>query len=746
MLESVTIAAEATFDAVPTVMDGLSKFNFVFGANGTGKTTLSRILANCRLYPRCSLSWKAGTQLETVVYNRDFVTKNFHQGDELPGIFTLGEKNAATIQKIETVKGELEVLIGKLESAKVTLQGNDGNGGKRSELAVLEDALRDACWAQKHKHDAKYKAAFEGVRSSQDKFKAKVLQESTGNKAALCAIADLESRAETVFGNAPVLTNTVQSIDFSLVLKCESDPILAKPVVGKADIDIASLILKLGNSDWVQTGRTFYDKDERICPFCQQKAPQTLEQSLNEFFDEAFEKDSGAIRTLGVKYKAEAGRVQQALSQLVATSHLFLDSSQLQSLKEQLDAKLRLNLQHLEKKSKEPSQAVALEPLNSVAEAIKIAIDETNGKVVAHNETVRNLETERKRLTAEVWRYLLDVELQANLATYNLKKIKVDAAIDGLQQRMKTLDGQIVTKKAEIVNLEKETTSIQPTVDGINGLLKSFGFRGFELKQAASRLCYKLIRADGSDAKETLSEGERTFVTFLYFYYLLKGSLSESGTATNRIVVFDDPVSSLDSDILFIVGSLIKELFEEVRTGGGPIRQVFVLTHNVYFHKEVSFNSNRKQEAMKEETFWTVRKSENRSTLQKHDTNPIKSSYELLWTEVRNKNRSNLTIQNTLRRILENYFRILGGIDPDTICNKFDGKDRVICKSLFSWINDGSHSAHDDLYVSIEDSAVEVYLRVFREIFARTEHLPHYKMMMGDAWKEEIAPVPVAST
>jgi len=740
MLESVTIAAEATFDATPTVMGGLSKFNYVFGANGTGKTTLSRIIANCGAFPRCSLSWKGGTHLETVVYNRDFVAANFHECDELPGIFTLGEKDAEAIRKIETAKTELDDLVGKQQGMRATLQGDDGNGGKKGELAVLEDEFKDACWAQKQKHDAKFKEAFEGVRGSQDKFKARVLQEIDSNTAPLCDIADLEKRAETVFGSAPVLANTIQAVDFSPILKCESDPILAKRVVGKADIDIAELILKLGNSDWVRTGRAFYDKDEPICPFCQQETPPTLEESLNNFFDEAFEKDSAAIKTLEERYKTEASRVQQVLTQLVSAPHPFLDSARLQPLKEQLDAKLRLNLQHLEKKSKEPSQSIALEPLNSVAEAIKGVLDDANGKVDTHNATVRNLEVEKKRLTAEVWRYLLDVELKTNLTTYNDKKTNVNAAIQGLQQKITTQDGLIAAKKIEIANLERETTSIQPTVDGINRLLKSFGFRGFELQQADNRPCYKLLRSDGSDAKETLSEGERTFVTFLYFYHLLKGSLSESGTSTNRIVVFDDPVSSLDSDILFIVGSLIKELFEEVRAGNSQIRQVFVLTHNVYFHKEVSFNPNRKQGAMNEETFWTVRKSENRSTLQKHDTNPIKSSYELLWVEVRNKDRSNLTIQNTLRRILENYFRILGGIDPDTICNKFEGKDRLICKSLFSWINDGSHSAHDDLYVSIEDAAVEGYLRVFREIFERTGHLPHYGMMMGDAWNNGVEP------
>lgn len=66
---------------------------------------------------------------------------------------------------------------------------------------------------------------------------------------------------------------------------------------------------------------------------------------------------------------------------------------------------------------------------------------------------------------------------------------------------------------------------------------------------------------------------------------------------------------------------------------------------------------------MKEETFWIVRKRGLLSELEKYPSNPIKTSYELLWSEVRRSDRSNHTIQNTLRRILENYFKILGGLD-----------------------------------------------------------------------------------
>ena len=69
----------------------------------------------------------------------------------------------------------------------------------------------------------------------------------------------------------------------------------------------------------------------------------------------------------------------------------------------------------------------------------------------------------------------------------------------------------------------------------------------------------------------------------------------------------------------------------------------------------------------------------------------------------------------------------------------FEGKERLICKSLFSWVNDGSHFAHDDLYIAIDDATVDNYLNVFRAIFEKAEHLAHYRMMMGEAHDDEAA-------
>jgi len=732
MIETISIADTATFGSTPEALNELSHFNFLFGSNGTGKTTVSRVIADEGSFPTCKVTWKGGTRLQPMVYNHDFVERNFNQPAELKGVFTLGEKQVDTFTKIAAVKVELDTLTKKIEMLTQGLQGGDGAGGKKGELATLEVVLKIKCWAQKQKHDAKLQGAFEGYRGSSEKFKGKVVQEAAANTATLLPLAELEKKAESVFGVTPTTEQAVPSVETSKLVAHETNPILRKRVIGKEDVDIAAIIKKLGNSDWVREGRAFYDANDSVCPFCQQRTNAAFAQSLNEYFDETFVVDSKAIDDLVTNYSTDSARLQQQIASIITAPSKFLDIEKLKAEKELLDSKVTINIQRLAGKKKEASQVVELDSVSNVVAAIKALIDAANAFVAEHNKMVANISQERSTLTAQVWKYVVE-EIKADLTAYK-------TTCDGLNKAITAMNGQIATattdkskKAAELRELEKQTTSVQPTIDAINALLSSFGFEGFSLAKTASGTSYKLVRSNGSDAKATLSEGEKTFVTFLYFYNLLKGSDTASGMTTDRVVVFDDPVSSLDSNILFIVGSLIKELFDEVRAGTGHIKQIFVLTHNVYFHKEVAYNPKRKVVAMKEETFWIVRKPGLVSKLDKHPTNPIKTSYELLWSEVRKPERANLAIQNTLRRILENYYKILGGFEFDGLCAMFEGSERIICNSLCSWVHDGSHYAHDDLYVSIDDSMVGKYLKVFKAIFDKSGHIAHYKMMMGDS-------------
>ncbi len=227
-------------------------------------------------------------------------------------------------------------------------------------------------------------------------------------------LSDLETRAETIFGEAPTRETSIPTLDTAALLAHESDPILRKRVIGKDDVDIAAMIKKLGNSDWVRQGRTFYDADDQVCPFCQQATTDAFAASLTEYFDETFETDGKAIDALVSEYGADSSDIQTRIGGVIDASHKFLDVERLNSQKLILDQTIGANQLLLDKKKKEPSQVVELKSLATVCTAIKELIDAANAQVTKHNLTVDNLAAEKRELVVQVWRFVLK-ELELNL-------------------------------------------------------------------------------------------------------------------------------------------------------------------------------------------------------------------------------------------------------------------------------------------------------------------------------------------
>lgn len=732
MIESLNIAKTATYGDTPQSLGGLARFNFLFGSNGAGKTTITKVIANPAGHPNCSLAWQKGTPLESLVYNRDFVERNFNGVPRLKGIFTLGEQDIANLEAIAAKKNELDAIGVKIENLNNTLHGADQQSGKKGELAELESEIKDKCWAQKVRHEDAFADAFKGLRNNSEKFKDHALAQAGANTAELKTLVFLTEKAKTVFGSTPAVEPVVPALGATGITAHESNTILVKKVIGKEDVDIAELIQRLGNSDWVKQGQAFYGLSAPTCPFCQQQVLDGFEASLSSYFDETFEQDTKAIADLQSDYARDAEALCAKLKAVADAGSKFMDMAAFVAAQSAIEADLATNTLLISNKRKEPSLPIQLESLSGPLAAAGKLITDANAAIEAHNEIARNITKERSDLTAQVWKYVLEVELKADLATYATKRAGLGAAIIKLNAQILEAGTSKQSVAKDIKTLEKSATTIEPTIEGINTLLKSFGFRSFQLAKADDGPFYKLVRSNGSDAKESLSEGERSFVTFLYFYHLLKGSENESGMSADRVVVFDDPVSSLDSDVLFIVSSLIKSLFDDVRNGKGYIKQIFILTHNVYFHKEVSYTSNHGDDTKKgERTYWTVRKGDSGATIQRHASNPIKTSYDLLWAELRREDKSPLTIQNTMRRILENYFKILGRIDFDKICNEFEGQQKAMCRSLFAWVNDGSHFAHDDAFFTFDEASMKVYLDIFEQVFIKTDQRAHYDMMMA---------------
>lgn len=735
MIHSLTLRDVATYPATPCTLPDLKTINYFFGANASGKTTISRVIASASDHPTCSITWQPSTPLQCLVYNSDFRNRNFKVAVPLRGVFTLGEENAELLTQIDEKKKQVAEKILEIEKLKGTLDGDGTTAGKRAELASLRASLAETCWTQKVKHDEVFKEAFAGVRNDKDKFRDKVLSEQSGNAATLTSLDELTKRAGSVFADSPSKESSLASPLYAGLESCETNPLLVKVVVGSGDVAIAALIKKLGNGDWVSGGRQYLPNTEGKCPFCQQVLPAGLEAQLTNFFDQAYAQDCKSIADLLDDYERDGKTLQAAVKGLVDGGSARLNGAQLRGHGETIAAILSENVEHLKRKKREPSAKVELKQIGPQCAAVKTMLDAANKAIGEHNVRVGNLPAEKSNLTAQVWRYLLDVELKTDLANYATKKSGLDTAIAALTLKIATADTEKRTLTNELKALERKTTSVKPTMDAINRLLASFGFTTFKLAESTTAGMYELQRANGTPVQNTLSDGEKTFLTFLYFYHLISGSENDTGTTTRRVVVFDDPISSLDSDVLFVVSSLVKNVFSLARNANSHVAQVFVLTHNIYFHKEIAFDTKRRSDKPSpDETFWVVRRKGDYSEVERCATNPVKSSYELLWSEVRSANPSPNSICNAMRRILENYFKLLGGQDLHTLCEKFDGEEKVICRSLVSWIHDGSHFAMEDLHLSPTPEAVTKYLDIFRKVFETQNHESHYRMMMGEAY------------
>lgn len=456
---------------------------------------------------------------------------------------------------------------------------------------------------------------------------------------------------------------------------------------------------------------------------------------MEAYFDETFLRDIQNINKLEELYETEAQKLSIHLDNLVQSESQFLNIEIVKLEKEIIKEKLFNNIRLLKDKINEPSKKISFISIEDSIDKINKIIHTTNERIKKHNQIVSNAEHEKERLQVQIWQFILK-ELKIDIDEYDRRSKGFNAGITNLDKKIKEKEYNKSIKEEEARILAIKLTSIEPTVDSINSMLRNFGFNGFSLKISDNQKGYQLVRSNGQIASN-LSEGEKTFITFLYFYHLLKGGVDEH-LINDRVVVFDDPISSLDSDILFIVSTLIRNLLLDAENGKGYVKQIFILTHNVYFYKEITFEkripSHRKLPSYKswKKKFWIIRKNNMLSTIDGYDDkNPINTSYELLWSEVRKQDLSNHNLPNTMRRILENYFHIWGGIDLDELPQKFsDIQEQRLCEMLLYWANAGSHSLDDEQYFAMNDDTIRKFLDVFKKIFIETQQIAHYDMMM----------------
>lgn len=733
MIESFRIRNFATFDSEGAEISNLKPVNFIYGANGTGKTTISRFLSDIDHpdFIDSNVNWKNDNQMTTLVYNKPFREKIFAEG-KTPGVFTLGNATQEDIAQIKMMSISKNTLNESINLKKKELSKEEGK--KQEEVEEFTDFV----WNNIHsKYKSMFRKAFQGYMGSKKSFKEKLLEENASNDADLLAINDLEEKTSVLFRERPEKLVPIREINNCRHIDIEKDEIWKKAIIGSGDVNIARLISTLNNSDWVSKGRVYIQEGSNVCPFCQQESiTSKFRDDIERFFDKSFTDDISRLRELSFEFADHFSSIEKTLNEILDAESLKedskLDREMFKAKTDSLLSTLSLNRQKILTKITEPSRSISLQSTEIIVDEVSGLISMANNKISNHNTLVDQYEVEKVNLISAVWKFVL--EENSTFVSQHLAKIKgFDNNINNLKSQLSSLTTEHATISSRIVAANKNITSIQPSIDNINALLKGYGFDNFEIvKTEDEEGYYSFKREDGSIANSTLSEGEITFLTFLYFMQCVQGTSSQNEIIEDRIIIVDDPISSLDSNILFVVSSLLRKLIKDIKKDEGNVKQLILLTHNVYFHKEVSFIFGKAKKDKKTH-FWILRREGKQTFAYKYEqTNPIRNYYELLWKELRSgKKTSSLATPNNMRRILEHYFKMLGSIDLFKLPEKFAApEDKIACRSLLSWANDGSHSIPDSLYIQQNDDTLEIYWAVFENIFKNMNHHEHYKMMM----------------
>lgn len=349
------------------------------------------------------------------------------------------------------------------------------------------------------------------------------------------------------------------------------------------------------------------------------------------------------------------------------------------------------------------------------------------------------------------------------LDEYRKSETTLEAEINTHRKDAEEASKRIGELEIEIEQLTSQTVNTAQTMQAINKLLHDSDFEGFKLREKPDTPnAYEVVRPNG-DIAHRLSEGERNFIALLYFYFQIQGSLTNTGDTKDKIVIIDDPVSSMDTGALFIVAALVRELVSitlnnwmptNASTAREHIKQIFVLTHNAYFFKEASYNRIGDFDTV---SYFLIQKHDNHSTVtlcvrRRHDApsleenySPVTNAYATLWEEYKEV-KSSTTLLNVMRRILEHYFLQLCGHDGASLRSYIleDNRHKFIkgsddnpdltdlrqAESILAYLNHNMTGLGDDIFYIENAADPETCRSVFHKMFTCMGQEQHYNMMM----------------
>ncbi|WP_330148614.1 AAA family ATPase [Shewanella oncorhynchi] len=720
MISKISIQNIASYKTV-TILATDKKVNVVYGLNGSGKSTLSNYLYQPEApeYHGCSVDMAKDTSL--YVYNQRFIEENFYEADNLKGIFSLSKENKDIEKAINEAQAELskQVLVEEKEQQVAS--------DEKAELSANRSRAYDVTWKIKQEFtggDRVLEGFLDGLKGNKETLYTHLSSLTKPAEKPNTDISKLKAGVEALKGDAAQQYSTLNLLEFD-EHEVELDPIFEEAIVGNSNSSVSALIEKMKNSDWVKKGLVYLEppseNEASACPFCQENTiSQELAQQIENYFDESYSSSIDKIESLLSRYSTA---LEQLTSLDTYKSNPF-SIEELSALTEQhgkLANKLEKNARLITAKKNSPSMSVFLESTRNEVANFNELLEAINAKISKHNEKLENIGAELNKLKREFWslmRWDYDQTisaLDAQVATSNQKLAES-------KEREKVASGIIASKKNEISMLQKSTVNIEDAIDNINLGLVQIGISDFSIAKHNDTL-YKIVRIGNSTADfSSLSEGEKMIISFLYFCELCKGKRNATEVPGKKVVVIDDPISSLSHIFVFNIGRLIKSEFFD----SAYFEQVFVLTHSLYFFYELA-DSNHKRRNEHQKLFRLFKNDEG-SQILKMSYEEVQNDYHSYWSVVTDSAQPPALIANCMRNIVEYFFNFVQKQDLSNVIQMPElqgNKHQAFCR----YINRESHSLGQNIF-DYKEFDYESFREGLKLVFEVTGYIEHHDKMI----------------
>lgn len=705
-----------------TALETDKKVNLVYGLNGTGKSTLSNYLHQQTddRYKSCSVEGLDDNH-EILVYNQTFIQETFFEAENLKGIFTLSKENKEAETKIANAQKE----IAKLESEKEA-KGKELETEKTA-INQKQETAKNAVWKIKTDYsggDRVLEFCLDGYKGSKDNLFNHIVGLVKPTAKPTKSIDDLKTDLQSISGDNAQKYSVLSEITFASQ-SVETETLFNKQIVGNENSTVSQLIKELGNSDWVKEGLQYLPEEETqentTCPFCQEKTiSNSLVESIKNYFDASYEADINSLKSFLEEYT-------QAF-QSIPNKSIFEANPKFETHKKDFEIKYSAftkvvedNKKLIEDKIKMPSVSVTLKSSTKALEEINEVIQKINGLVTEHNKNIDQKETVKTNIKKTFWE-IMRWDYDQTISSINADKTTSKSKTDALEVTLKDNSTKITAQNAIIAEQQKQTVNIEEAITNINNGLIDLGITDFKIQKYSDNF-YKIVRGENQEKVfRSLSEGEKMIISFLYFIELCRGKKEATETGKKKIIVIDDPISSLSHIYVFNVGRLIHNEFLR----SGKYEQVFLLTHSLYFFYEMTdTNKERRKEQQK---LFRLRKNTTGSEILEMSYEEIQNDYHSYWFVVKDDKQPAALIANCMRNIIEYFFNFVEKKDLNNVFQKQEMQDNRF-QAFNRYVNRESHSLGQNIF-DIKEFNYQDFKDAFAELFKATGYEEHYKKMI----------------